>query len=68
MNICPNCGKRVELKQGRYGLFYGCTGFPKCNFTVDYEVMDGNEFDLNKHEEYEWQRDLDGYLNEIMNG
>ena len=68
MNICPNCGKRVELKEGKYGLFYGCTGFPKCRFTADYEVMDGDEFDTNKYEEYEWQRDLDGYLNEIING
>ena len=53
MNICPNCGKRVELKEGKYGLFYGCTGFPKCRFTADYEVMDGDEFDTNKYEEYE---------------
>ena len=47
MNICPECGKRVELKNGRYGLFYGCSGFPKCKFTADFEVSSGDDFDLN---------------------
>ena len=68
MNICPKCGKKVKLKEGRFGLFYGCTGFPKCNFTVDYEVFTGDDFDLNRYEDYEHQRDLDGYLIEIING
>ena len=68
MNICPECGKRVELKNGRYGLFYGCSGFPKCKFTADFEVSSGDDFDLNDYEDYEFQRELDGYLNEIING
>lgn len=68
MNRCPKCGKRVELKNGKYGLFYGCSNFPKCNFTADYESCEGNEFDNNRYEEYEWQKDLDGFLVEIMNG
>jgi hypothetical protein len=27
---CPKCGKKTILKDGQYGRFYGCTGFPNC--------------------------------------
>lgn len=28
--ICPNCGKPMQLRKGKYGLFFGCTGYPEC--------------------------------------
>ncbi|RMF88046.1 MAG: type I DNA topoisomerase, partial [Nitrospirae bacterium] len=27
---CPKCGKPLLLKEGRYGPFLGCSGYPKC--------------------------------------
>lgn len=30
---CAECGKLMELRPSRYGLFYGCTGYPACNGT-----------------------------------
>jgi DNA topoisomerase I len=27
---CENCGKTMALKSGRFGKFYGCTGYPDC--------------------------------------
>ncbi len=27
---CELCGKEMALKRGRYGAFYGCTGYPEC--------------------------------------
>lgn len=27
---CPNCGKPMQIRKGKYGLFYGCTGYPDC--------------------------------------
>jgi DNA topoisomerase-1 len=27
---CENCGKPMALKKGRFGSFYGCTGYPEC--------------------------------------
>ena len=30
---CPKCGKTLVAKQGRYGLFVACPGYPKCKFT-----------------------------------
>ncbi|MFH0906762.1 MAG: type I DNA topoisomerase [bacterium] len=30
---CPECGKSIVIKLGRFGKFYACTGFPKCKHT-----------------------------------
>ena len=27
---CENCGREMALKKGRFGAFYGCTGYPEC--------------------------------------
>ncbi len=32
---CTNCGKAMTLRDGKYGPFYGCTGYPQCNHTED---------------------------------
>src|SRR6187200_1475763 len=28
--VCEHCGKEMALKKGRFGSFYGCTGYPEC--------------------------------------
>ena len=28
--VCPNCGKPMIIKQGRFGKFMACSGFPEC--------------------------------------
>ncbi len=28
--VCELCGKEMALKKGRFGSFYGCTGYPEC--------------------------------------
>lgn len=30
---CPECGKALTVKQGRFGTFLGCSEYPKCKFT-----------------------------------
>lgn len=30
---CPQCGKPLLFRYGRYGKFVGCTGFPECRHT-----------------------------------
>jgi hypothetical protein len=32
-DTCPRCGKKLLLRNGRHGKFYGCSGFPYCKFT-----------------------------------
>ena len=29
---CPNCGKNLVVKQGRFGEFTACTGYPDCKY------------------------------------
>jgi DNA topoisomerase I len=29
---CPNCGKNLVIKQGRFGEFTACTGYPECKY------------------------------------
>ena len=28
--LCPKCGKPMEQKHGRFGWFWGCSGYPVC--------------------------------------
>ncbi len=30
---CPNCGRPMALKKGRFGTFFACTGYPDCKTT-----------------------------------
>ena len=34
---CPECGKPLAIKLGRYGKFYACTGYPKCKYSRPLE-------------------------------
>ena len=31
--VCEKCGRRMVIKQGRYGRFLACPGFPECRNT-----------------------------------
>jgi DNA topoisomerase-1 len=31
--FCPQCGAQIVARQGRFGSFYACSNYPKCNFT-----------------------------------
>jgi len=30
VEACDLCGKQMQLKRGRFGPFYGCSGYPEC--------------------------------------
>ena len=36
--ICPNCGKNLVYKSGRFGRFLACPGYPECSFTMPIVV------------------------------
>jgi len=40
--ICPQCGKPLVVKWGRYGKFLACKGYPDCRFTkpTEEETLD----------------------------
>ncbi len=31
--ICPDCGKELVQRKGRFGEFIACSGFPKCKYS-----------------------------------
>ncbi|OGH14216.1 MAG: hypothetical protein A2687_05825 [Candidatus Levybacteria bacterium RIFCSPHIGHO2_01_FULL_38_26] len=35
--LCPECGKGLVRRTGKYGEFLGCTGYPNCHFTKNVE-------------------------------
>lgn len=35
--LCPECGKNLVIRNGRYGEFIACSGFPKCRYTKKTE-------------------------------
>ena len=37
-NICPRCGGRLVLRNGKNGVFYGCSNFPKYRFTKNITI------------------------------
>ena len=38
---CPKCGRYLTIKQGRYGKFLACPGFPECRHTKPYYERTG---------------------------
>jgi DNA topoisomerase-1 len=39
--ICPECGKPLVIKTGRYGKFLACSGYPECKYTKSFQVKVG---------------------------
>jgi len=33
--VCPKCGKPMLLRQGRFGEFLGCSGYPECKTIIN---------------------------------
>lgn len=31
--VCPKCGGKLIMRDGKYGKFIGCSNFPKCRYT-----------------------------------
>ena len=50
---CVRCGKALVKKSGKYGVFFGCSGFPACRYTksLDDYHRDEQSKRLNKKAE-----------------
>ncbi|MFC2041512.1 type I DNA topoisomerase [Chloroflexota bacterium] len=38
---CPECGKPLLVKTGRYGKFLACSGYPDCKYTKSFQIKTG---------------------------
>ena len=36
--LCPQCGRNLVVKSGRFGRFLACPGWPECDFTMPLVV------------------------------
>ena len=36
---CPECGGKLQERQGKRGTFFGCTNYPKCKFIANFEPV-----------------------------
>jgi DNA topoisomerase-1 len=41
--ICDKCGKPMLIKEGKYGTFYACSGYPDCKTTQSTNSNNGGE-------------------------
>ena len=39
--VCERCGKKMILRNGKFGEFWGCPGYPGCNFTINVRKNKG---------------------------
>ena len=47
--ICFKCGKKMVMRTGRRGRFYGCSDYPKCQHTispVEYQLAIGEKQEI----------------------
>ncbi len=40
---CPECSKPMVMKEGRFGLFLACTGYPECKHTESVAQENSNK-------------------------
>ena len=38
--LCPQCGRAMVIRTGRYGKFLACSGYPKCKTTKPLKVKE----------------------------
>ena len=48
--LCPNCGKKMIIKTGRFGKFAACPAYPECKTTMTLD-RDGNVAPVQPKEE-----------------
>jgi len=32
---CPDCGRKLNLRRGRFGMFFSCSGYPECKVAMN---------------------------------
>lgn len=65
--VCPECGKPLALREGKFGKFVACTGFPECKFTAQEEEFLKEKKEQIEGEEAEPAEALPEVLCELCN-
>jgi len=62
--VCPNCGRHLIVKNGRFGKFAACPGYPECKTTMTLD-QNGKVSSSNEKEE---EVVVEGMVCEICGG
>jgi DNA topoisomerase-1 len=38
---CPDCGKPLVIKMGRFGKFIACSNYPECKYHTNFRIKTG---------------------------
>lgn len=41
-DVCPECGAALQIRQGKQGLFLGCSAYPACDYLRPLQQRDGH--------------------------
>jgi len=41
--ICPECGSKLVIRKGKFGLFYGCSNYPSCKYIQPIKKNSGSK-------------------------
>lgn len=54
---CPECGRKLVERKGKFGPFLGCTGYPDCRHTqeIDDYKKPGDFSGLGQDEDGHWR-------------
>ena len=56
---CPVCGAPMQIKQGKYGEFLGCSSYPACKHTTKIPIVGNAASNLEQITEY-WKSHTKG--------
>ncbi len=65
---CPRCGAALILRNGKYGMFWGCSKFPACRFTADIQYDHPDYYSHKEAEEARFEDELHGIYIASVNG
>lgn len=51
---CEKCGGQMKLRSGKFGQFYGCSGFPKCRNTKPFNGKVQRPIEVKPNNNIEW--------------
>jgi DNA topoisomerase-1 len=46
-DVCPDCGKQLVIKEGRFGRFKACSGYPDCQYKQSMTRKEAKPLDEN---------------------
>ncbi len=41
IGVCPECGNLLTMREGKFGLFLACKGFPSCKYVQNIDPLTG---------------------------